>query len=200
MFIHVKSSESIPFAKKTLYNGGIIVFPTETVYKVGCQLTNLKAQQKLHIMKGYDVNYLILCNSIDSASNIIRWNPLIERLAENFWPGPLTVVGKIKSNLNLERFFGKTGKAAVMVPYYWWTADLLKEVGHILCSTANKPGYEPPTTLAQTLIRFGRNAELYIDGGETIYGKESTKVDASEGKLIILREGALPATELRQRL
>ncbi|MCX8188546.1 MAG: L-threonylcarbamoyladenylate synthase [Nitrososphaeria archaeon] len=200
MFIHVKSSDSIPISKKILYSGGIIVFPTETVYKVGCHLTNIKAQQKLYIMKENDVNFVILCSSIDSASNIIRWNPLIERLAENFWPGPLTVVGKMKANLNLEKFFGKTGKVAVRVPYYWWTANLLKEVEYILCSTANKPGYGPPTTLAQTLIRFGRNAELYIDGGETIYGRESTKVDVSEGKLVVLKEGALPANELRQRI
>lgn len=200
MFIHVKSSESIPISKRVLYSGGVIVFPTETVYKVGCQLTNIKAQQKLHVMKENDINFLILCNSIDGASNIIRWNPLIERLAENFWPGPLIVVGKLKANLDLEKFFGKTGKVAVRVPYHWWTANLLKEVEYILCSTANKPGYEPPTTLAQTLIRLGRNAELYIDGGETVYGKESTKVDASDGKLVILKEGALPANELRQRI
>ncbi|MEM0052843.1 MAG: L-threonylcarbamoyladenylate synthase [Nitrososphaeria archaeon] len=200
MFIHVKSSESIPISKRILYNGGIIVFPTETVYKVGCQLTNTKAQQKLHIMKENDVNFLILCSSIDSASNIIKWNTLIESLAENFWPGPLTIVGKIKANLNLEKFFGKTGKVAVRVPYHWWTANLLKEVEYLLCSTANKLGYEPPTTLAQTLTRLGRNADLYIDGGETVYGKESTKVDASEGKLVILKEGALPANELRHRI
>lgn len=200
MFIHVKSSESIPLAKRVLYTGGIIVFPTETVYKVGCLPTDQKAVQKLYTMKGYDLEYLILCDSLDSAANIIKWNPLIEKLAENFWPGPLTIVGKLKKEIKLERFFGTTGKVAVRVPYHMWTLNLLKEVGTIICSRACRQGYGPPTTLPQTLVRLGRNADLYIDGGETVYGKESTKVDASEGKVVILREGALPATELRQKI
>ena len=200
MFIHVKSSESIPLAKKVLYSGGIIVFPTETVYKVGCLPTSQKAVQKLYTMKGYDLEYLILCDSLDSAAEIIKWNPLIEKLAENFWPGPLTIVGKLKKDIKLERFFGASGKVAVRVPYHMWATSLLKEVGYMICSRACRQGYEPPTTLPQTLVRLGRNADLYVDGGETVYGKESTKVDASEGKAIILREGALPATELRQKI
>jgi|YelNatPaOPRAMG01_1025707.scaffolds.fasta_scaffold12930_10 L-threonylcarbamoyladenylate synthase len=200
MFIHVKSGESIPLAKRVLYSGGIIVFPTETVYKVGCLPTSQKALQKLYTMKGYDLEYLVLCESIDSAAEIIKWNPLIEKLAENFWPGPLTIVGKLKKEIKLERFFGASGKVAVRVPYHTWAISLLKEVGYIICSRANRQGYEPPTTLSQTLVRLGRNADLYVDGGETVYGKESTKVDVSEGKVVILREGALPATELRQKI
>jgi len=199
MFIHVKSSESIPLAKRVLYGGGIIVFPTETVYKVGCLTSNQKAMQRLHAMKGREAEFIILCDSVDGASNIIKWSPLIERLAENFWPGPLTIVGRLKADMKVEEFFGR-GRVAVRVPQHWWTMSLLKEVGPILCSTANRPGYTPPTTLAQTLVRFGRDADLYVDGGETVYGRESTKVDVAEGRVVILRDGALPAGELRRRL
>ena len=199
MFIHIKSDESIPIARKILMNGGVIVFPTDTVYGVGCLPLDEKAVIRVTAMKGRGEKPLpILCSDAETSFKLIKWNPMIDRLAELFWPGPLTIVGKLKDNVKLPaKIAYGTGKLGVRVQSLEWTLRLLKEVGGYLVGTsANRSGYESPVTLAQTLTRLGRDADLYVDGGETIYGKDSTVVDVSEGKIFVLREGALPVKDL----
>lgn len=199
MFIHVKSDESIPIAKKILSSGGVIVYPTDTVYGVGCLPSNEKAVIRVAAMKGRGEKPMpILCSDSETSFTLIKWNPMIDRLAELFWPGPLTIVGKMKDNVNFSnKITCGTGKLGVRVPSFDWTLKLLREVGGFLVGTsANRSGYGSPVTLTQTLTRLGRDADLYVDGNETIYGKESTVVDVSEGKIVVLREGALPVRDL----
>jgi len=199
MFVHVKSDESIPLAKKVLFSGGVIVFPTDTVYGVGCLPSDEKAVIRVASMKGrVDKPLPILCSDAEASFTMIKWNPMIDRLAELFWPGPLTIVGKLKDNVHLpSKITCDTGKLGVRVPSLDWTLRLLKEVGGFLVGTsANRSGYPSPVTLSQTLTRLGRDADLYVDGNETIYGRESTVVDVSEGKIVVLREGALPVRDL----
>jgi L-threonylcarbamoyladenylate synthase len=199
MFIHVKSDESIPLAKKALLAGGVIVFPTDTVYGVGCLPSNEKAVIRVVAMKGREGKPMpVLCSDSETAFTLIKWNPMIDRLAELFWPGPLTIVGKLRNNVVLtNQITYGSGKLGVRVPSYEWVIKLLKEVGGFLVGTsANKSGLPSSITLAQTLNRLGRNADLYIDGGETIYGRESTVIDVSEGKITVLREGAQSLKDL----
>jgi L-threonylcarbamoyladenylate synthase len=199
MFIHIKSDESLPMAKKIIMNGGVIVFPTDTVYGVGCLPSDEKAVIRVAAMKGRGEKPLpILCFDAETSFKLIKWNPMIDRLAELFWPGPLTIVGKVKDNVKLPaKITYGTGKLGVRVQSLDWTLALLKEVGGSLVGTsANRSGYGSPVTLAQTLTRLGRDADLYVDGGETIYGGDSTVVDVSEGKIVVLREGALPVKDL----
>lgn len=200
MFIHIKSDESIPIAKKVLLSGGVIVYPTETVYGVGCIPTNGKAVNRVTFMKARgDKPLPVLCSEAEMAFKLIKWNPMIDKLAEFFWPGPLTIVGKLKEGVVLPyKVTCGTGKLAVRVPSFDWTLRLLREVnGFLIGTSANKSGYGAPVTLAQTLTRLGRDADLYVDGNETIYGKESTIVDVSEGRMVVLREGALPVRDLK---
>lgn len=177
-------------ARKTLAEGGLVIVPTETVYGLACDPAVPGALQKLAVAKGRDGGKPI-ARLAASASQIEKaskdWNPGLQALAAEYWPGPLTIV--------LETSKGWTG---YRVPSHAVALALAETCGHTLALTSANLSGEPDTTTAQAAVA-AVDADLALDSGpssKTALPSTVIKVDGAQ--IECLREGALPFTEVEK--
>jgi len=167
-------------AVKILKNGGVIIFPTETVYGIGALASNENAIKKIYEIKGrsFDKPLQILISDISQvdlfASEI---SDKAKELMKKYWPGPLTLVFKTAS--------GST--VGLRMPDSPIILELIRQTGPIAASSANISGQPDPTCIGDVKIE----ADLLLDGGPCKMGKPSTVVDVSVDPPTILRQGAI---------
>ena len=190
-------------AARCLEDGGLVAFPTETVYGLGADATNSRAVARLYEAKGRpSFNPLIAhVSDLQAARQIARFDDRSLRLAEAFWPGPLTLVlpkaaGCPVSDLataGLETI-------AVRIPAHPAARDILRAFGKpVVAPSANLSGNVSPTTAAHVLSDLDGRIDLIVDGGPVSVGVESTIVGCFETPLL-LRPGGLPREEIEQVL
>ncbi len=198
------SPETISAAAEALRRGELVAFPTETVYGLGADATNARAVARVFEAKGRPrFNPLIAhVADLEAAERIAYFPAHARRLAEAFWPGPLTLVlrrrpaGKICDfvTVGLETI-------AVRVPGHPVALALLAAAGvPIAAPSANKSGHVSPTLAQHVLDDLGDVPAFILDGGPTTLGLESTILDAGEQEIVQLRAGALPAEEVERVL
>ena len=179
--------------------GGVIAYPTDTVYGLGADPKNTGAVRKLFSIKGRQADQPILL-LIKDASEVRDWasevNPEAERLMKKFWPGPLTLVFKAKPNVMAE-LTGGTGTIGLRVPGNALTRQLLAALGTALTGTsANVSGRPNPCTAQEASEVIGGMVDLVLDGGKAEGGNPSTVVDVSTERPKVIREGAIPSREI----
>ena len=179
---------------------GIVVYPTETVYGLGCALRN-RALRTLAELKG-DRPFLILIRDRQDAPGL-RWTDDAERLAEAFWPGPLTLALRAEADTYPGQVVGPDGAVAVRVSPHPAIPDLLNAAaGPVTSTSANLPG-GPPARDGGAAANVGvavaaRGASvLVLDGGGLPEARPSTIVWCGETNRL-LREGALPRSTLER--
>lgn len=178
-------------AAKIVRKGGVVVYPTDTIYGLGCDPMNEGAVERLFKIKGRGAKPIpILCDSYASAAKIIEMDDTASWLAEKHWPGALTIVGKMKAKLPFQIHQG-TNTVGVRVPDLELCIDLISMCGgYITGTSANKSG-EPTCRSADEAMRIlGKSVDLVLDEG-TLYGKASTVVSVVGGKMEILRQGSV---------
>jgi len=171
-------------ALHTLQQGGILLFPTETVYGVGADSAQPEAIERLYEMKGRPkekpFQWLVSSKEIAHQNSVV-WTKSAERLASAFWPGPLTLVVP-----------GQDGTIGWRVPKHDWLLELLRKLNRPLVSTsANLAGESPALSCEQGVQKLGRHIQLAVDGGDVLLGKPSTVVKVVADRVDILREGAI---------
>ena len=179
------NADSISQAADVLRKGGLVAFPTETVYGLGADSTNPEAIKRLNQVKGrppekpYSLN---IYSPEQLRSYVTSVPPLAARLMERFWPGPLTIVIQ-----------GKDGKTfGFRLPDHPIAMAFLKACGvPVVAPSANKSGCAPPTDAHEVLSALDASFDCLLDGGPTRFGRESTVVEVIEGRLEIHREGAI---------
>lgn len=179
--------------------GGVIAYPTDTVYGLGADPKNIRAVRKLFSIKGRQADRPILL-LIKDASEVRDWasevNPAAERLMKKFWPGPLTLVFKAKPNVMTE-LTGGTGTIGLRVPGNALTRQLLAALGTALTGTsANISGRPSLCTAREASEVIGGMVDLVLDGGRAEGGNPSTVVDVSTERPKVIREGAIPSPEI----
>ena len=179
--------------------GGVIAYPTDTVYGLGADPKNIRAVRKLFSIKGRQADRPILL-LIKDASEVRDWasevNPAAERLMKKFWPGPLTLVFKAKPNVMTE-LTGGTGTIGLRVPGNALTRQLLAALGTALTGTsANISGRPSLCTAREASEVIGGMVDLVLDGGRAEGGNPSTVVDVSSERPKVIREGAIPSPEI----
>ncbi|MHC5057306.1 MAG: L-threonylcarbamoyladenylate synthase [Planctomycetota bacterium] len=175
-------------AARVLGEGGLVAFPTDTVYGLGADASSPDAVERLYEAKGRDRSKPLAMLVPDAAAAARlggTWPPLAERLAEAHWPGALTIV---------------VGGQGFRVPAHpaarGLAAGLLELTGGALAATsANRSGDPDPRTAREVVDALGGAVDLVLDGGEA-GGVPSTVVRVSGARLEVLREGAIPVTEL----
>ncbi|MCX7794242.1 MAG: L-threonylcarbamoyladenylate synthase [Thermodesulfovibrionales bacterium] len=191
---------AIEKAFSCLKNSGIIAYPTETIYGLGALYDHKDAIDRIIRLKGRPETkgILLVAGSIHSVMEIVEDIPYqLMKLAEKFWPGPLTIVFKAKPFIS-ELLTGGTGKIAIRIPGQSFALELVRKKGLIITSTSANPSGLPPATDSEEIKKyFPEGIDLLIDGGR-IYGKPSTIVDFEEGRIKILREGAIPKEAIEQ--
>jgi L-threonylcarbamoyladenylate synthase len=194
-------------AARCLAGGGLVAFPTETVYGLGADATNGEAIARLYLAKGRpSFNPLIAhVPDIAAARAIARFNPLAETLARAFWPGPLTLVLPHTPNCVVaDLATAGLDTIAVRVPSHPVALDILRAIGRpVVAPSANLSGHVSPTTAAHVRSDLDGRIDLIIDGGPTQVGLESTIVGCFDRPMLLRAGGVTRAdieTLLGQRL
>jgi L-threonylcarbamoyladenylate synthase len=192
------SEESLKEAVGVLNSGGVVVYPTETVYGLGVDATNEEAVEKIFKIKererGKPVS--IAVGSVKEAKKYCEWNELAEKIAKKFLPGPLTIILKRKDCLVEE--LNPDEKVRIRIPDHSFVLKLLKEFGKpITATSANLSGGENPTDVKIAIEQIGDKVDLILDDGECKYKKSSTVIDLSD-ELKIYRVGVISEEDIRK--
>jgi L-threonylcarbamoyladenylate synthase len=192
-------AEQIDAAVTLLRGGGIVVFPTDTVYGVGAMPGDEKAVQKIFRAKQRPPEKAlpVLIADVDDLTRVAAAvPPAARRLAKAFWPGPLTLV------LRRAPGFRGAGLAedetvAIRIPNHEVARAVIRGAGGALAVTsANRSGAPSPPTAREAAAQIGRGVDLIIDGGPCPGGVESSIVDCSRTPIHLIREGALTRDQL----
>jgi L-threonylcarbamoyladenylate synthase len=190
-------------AAEILRAGGLVAFPTETVYGLGADASNAKAVARLYATKGRPADHPVIVHfsSKEKAFSWAREVPTAARqLADRFWPGPLTLILK-RSNLAKDFVTGGQDTVGLRVPSHPVAHELLKTFRNgIAAPSANRFGLVSPTTAAHVREDLGAEVDLVLEGGASEVGIESTIVDLSAGSAVLLRPGAISREDLEQLL
>ena len=192
---------SIARAADILRTGGLVVFPTETVYGLGADAANPKAVARVFEAKGRPrFNPLIAhVNDLAEAERHARLHALARRLAERFWPGALTLVAPRREDSTVaELACAGLSTIAVRAPLHPLARELLAAFGKpIVAPSANRSGHVSATTAAHATADFGDSVDLILDGGPSPLGLESTIVAVDDdGRVTLLRAGAIAREQI----
>ena len=187
-------TELIRRAAEVLKSGGLVAFPTETVYGLGADAQNADAVAKVYKAKNRPSDNPLIwhANSVQELEEAAVFSDTARKLAEVFWPGPLTLVLQSKTPV-----YPKT--IAVRVPSHPVTRALIDESGCIIAApSANTSGRPSPTRANHVSEDLDGVIEMIVDGGATQKGLESTVLDLHTGKARLLRPGAITLEMLRE--
>lgn len=190
-------------ATRTLADGGLVAFPTETVYGLGADATNAFAIARLYQAKGRPAfNPLIShVGDLTAARAIGRFDTTALRLAEAFWPGPLTLVlPKAAGCAVAELATAGLETIAIRVPSHAVARDIMRALDRpVVAPSANLSGHVSPTTAAHVKADLEGRIDLIVDGGPVAVGVESTIVGCFEEPML-LRPGGLPREDIERVL
>ena len=182
--------ESMARAARVIRSGGVVVFPTDTVYGLGCDPYNREAVDRIYAIKRRDRSKplpVLVCNA-DTASGISRMGAGAARLAARHWPGPLTMILDVTDRA-LAASMGLEDGVAVRVPGGACASALLKECGMVVGTSANVSGEPSPVRAEDVRIE----CDLLVNGG-ICGGVPSTIVDARSDPVKLVRRGSLEIT------
>src|ERR1700690_2244014 len=195
--IAANSLQSIQRALEILQAGGLVAFPTDTVYGVGALAFNGKAVESIYEAKDRPIEKAIplLLGDLDDINKVAARVPLMaKKLAERFWPGPLTIV--VPKHLSLPDAVSATNTVAVRVPNHVVARSVLRAAGPMAVTSANMSGQPSPSTAQEVFAQFNGRIALILDGGKTPGGVPSTLVDCTGSKPVVVREGPIRFDEI----
>ncbi|MDR0220596.1 MAG: threonylcarbamoyl-AMP synthase [Lachnospiraceae bacterium] len=186
-------------AGAVIRRGGLVAFPTETVYGLGGDALNAEAAGRIYAAKGRPAdNPLIvhLCRTTDAEAIAAEIPPVFYSLAERFWPGPLTMILK-KSPRVPDNTTGGLATVALRMPDNEVALRFIAAAGGFVAApSANRSGRPSPTTLEHVIADMAGRVEMIIGGGEARIGLESTIVDLTVAPARVLRPGYVTAEEI----
>ena len=193
--------EALQQSVKILNNGGLIVFPTDTVYGLASKFDQNEAIQRIYQVKGRDQTKAlpVLISNLDQIELISKGlseNAL--KLARFFWPGALTVILEKREDLQVPLSIDDS--IGVRIPDDPFVRKLAEQVGPLVTTSANLSGLPSTTNIDEVLKQIGDWVDLIIDGGECAGGIPSTVVDCRGEEIKILREGTILKEEIIKRL
>jgi L-threonylcarbamoyladenylate synthase len=187
-------------AAAALGRGGLVVFPTESVYGLGADAASPEAVERLVAVRGREEGkpILVLASDLDMVTQVAREVPrLARRLAERLWPGALTLVLPARDGLPAALTAG-SGTIGVRVPDHVTARALVAALGRpVTAPSANPPGAAPAETIEQARAYFEAQVDAYVDGGRCD-GAPSTVVKIDGAAFTVLREGRIDAASIRR--
>ena len=185
--------------KKTseiIEKGGIVIFPTDTVYGIGCNPYNIDSIKRIYEIKSREKikSLPVLAYSVDIVKKIVVIDNFTEKIIQKYWPGPLTLIlelkdQKLKESLNLQN------KIAIRIPDSKCTLKLLEKCGLIVGTSANISGNTSYTN-PDDCMKNVKNYDVFLNGGTITSKGESTIIEIENEKIKIIREGALKVEDI----
>ena len=199
-FLSAENNENIKRAAEIIKNGGLVAFPTETVYGLGANALDPEAARKIYAAKGRpsDNPLIIHIAEPEDAEKYAYTSELYYKIAERFMPGPITVILPKRPCIP-DTVTGGLNTVAIRVPADFYASKLISYAGvPIAAPSANISGRPSATLARHCLADFDGRIDAILDGGECTFGLESTIVKpTSDGKLRLLRPGAVTPDDLR---
>jgi L-threonylcarbamoyladenylate synthase len=193
------SSDAIHQTATSVKRGDVILYPTETIYGLGCNALNEQAVAKIFQIKGRPETkpLLVLAGNKEMLKSLVAEIPPVAlKLMRKFWPGPLTIVFNAKHNLNPLLTAG-TGKIGIRIPGNMFCLKLLKEARVPIVSTsANISGVQQDPSIQSLKKIFSEKVELIVDAGDLPLSMPSTVVDVTSELPVVVREGAIAKQKL----
>ena len=181
---------------QVIKKGGIAIFPTDTVYGIGCNPYNINAVKKIYEIKSREKikSLPVLAYSLDIVKEITCIDSFTEKIIKKYWPGPLTLIlkltdKKLKKSLKLDK------KIAVRIPDSKCTLKLLEKCGLLVGTSANISGNSSYTN-PNECIKNIKNYDIFLNGGTITSKGESTIIEIENDKIKIIREGVLKIKDI----
>jgi L-threonylcarbamoyladenylate synthase len=201
IILSASSQESIARALNILQAGGLVAFPTDTVYGVGALAFDANAVESIYVAKDRPIEKAIpvlIGDQADLEKVGADIPDSARKLASRFWPGPLTIL--VPKRADLPEAVSATATVGVRVPDHEVARALLRAAGPMAVTSANISGKLSPVTAREVYEQLKDRIDLIIDGGKTPGGVPSTLVDCTSEELKVLREGPLSLDELLSAL
>jgi len=197
ILLPIDEPKAIPTASDMIRAGGLVAFPTDTVYGLAADLRNEKAINNLFAAKGREMNKAIavLVGSVEQLEEITPGlSEPAKILAARFWPGALTLV--VSRRHELPDVLSVLPTIGVRMPDHAFAIRFLTQVGPLAVTSANISGADNPLSAMDVLEQLGGKVDLILDGGRCPGGIPSTVVDCTVPDVKILRQGAIPSEEI----
>ncbi|WP_306350297.1 L-threonylcarbamoyladenylate synthase [Flavobacterium sp. '19STA2R22 D10 B1'] len=187
------SEKEIAKVVKVLQNGGLVIYPTDTVYGLGCDISNTKALEKIAKIKGVKLdkaNFSFVCHDLSNISDYVKQiDTSVFKLLKRALPGPYTFI--LPGNNNLPKEFKKKNTVGIRVPNNSIVLEIVRQLGRPIVSTSirDEDDVIEYTTDPELIFEKWQNiVDVVIDGG---YGdnQASTVIDLSDGEPVVIREG-----------
>jgi tRNA threonylcarbamoyl adenosine modification protein (Sua5/YciO/YrdC/YwlC family) len=187
-------------AAEAAQRGNLVVFPTDTVYGIGCVATDPAAVQRLFRAKGRsrELSLLVFPPSLAAARGYARFDERADRLSRACWPGSLTMVLPRSSESQDWDLGGQPDTIGLRIPDHSLARALVRAVGPMAVSSANRSGDPQARTCDDLVEAFGEAVEVYLCEEVPLEGIASTVVSLAEKELLVLRSGALSDRWLRE--
>lgn len=199
--IPATSSDAIIQALDVLTRGGLVAFPTDTVYGVGALAFNGDAVKSIYTAKNRPVEKaipILLARPEDLDKVTIDVPDMAAKLALRYWPGPLTLV--VPKHPHLPDMVSELPTVGVRMPDHPVARGLLRATGPMAVTSANISGKDNPETAQEVMSQLNGRVHLVLDGGKTLGGIPSTVVDCTGGEPVILREGPVTLEDIQNTL
>lgn len=196
--VDARSPGALESAVEILQAGGLVAFPTDTVYGVGALAFDEEAVRSIYAAKGRpeDKAIPILLGDMADLDRVGRSvPPATRRLAQCFWPGALTLV--VLKHPGLPRAVSATDTVGLRVPDHPVARALLRRSGPLAVTSANMSGQASPRTASEVLEQLRGRIPLILDGGQTPGGTPSTVLDCTQAEPVILRDGPVTLEDIR---
>lgn len=195
------NDDGIKQAASIIKNGGVVAYPLDSGYSLGCLPSDPDATKRICELKESAVNPLpLIVGDYEMANRLVRFNKTADILAESFWPGPLTMVLPTRVEYSIWVTHGK-GTLAICVPSDKIASKLVQlSRGVIVSSSARKAGDELPKTAQEVSQRFPGKIDLILQGKPVLNSLQSTIIDLSGKEMWILRSGVVSGSEILQAL
>nr|AIF00227.1 Sua5/YciO/YrdC/YwlC family protein (rimN, SUA5) [uncultured marine thaumarchaeote KM3_12_F11] len=190
------NDEGIRKSVEIIENGGVIIFPTDTVYGIGCNPYDTNAVKKIYEIKSREKikSLPVLASSIQIVKQISIIDEFTEKVIKKYWPGPLTLILKLKDK-NLKESLNLEDKIAVRIPNSVCTLKLLNKCNLLVGTSANVSG-DSSFTDPQECMKNVKNYDVFVDGGTITSKGESTIIEIENEKIHVIREGALKKEDI----
>ena len=201
MILPAQQPGAVAQALAVLQAGGLVAFPTDTVYGLGALAFNPAALEQIYQVKLRLLEKalpVLIADPADLARVSLEIPPAADRLAACFWPGPLTLV--VRKHPDLPEIISDRPTVGIRIPDHPMARHLLRSAGPMAVTSANLSGHSNPSTALEVHEQLGGRIALILDGGRTPGGVPSTVVDCAGAEVRILREGPVSWEQIRSCL
>jgi L-threonylcarbamoyladenylate synthase len=197
------TAAAIKAAVKTLQNGKIIAYLTDTLYGLGGDARSTTAIEKIFSLKGRATEKalpVIVGEKAIAEKYVEKIPPIAEKLIEQFWPGPLTLIFRAAATVPPE-LIGGTGKIAMRLPAAKLAREISRKLDAPIIATSANRSREPVLHSAEQIAKtFGNQLALILDSGPPMQQQPSTIIDVTTQPPLLVRPGAIPATEITGKI